>query len=125
MMNMVKRILVFDDDPTIFDIIKYVLEEKGMEVLSSGDSNDVVNKIKHIKPDIIMMDNHIPDHGGIVATQNIKMQKELQHIPVIFFTASEDVKDLAKRAGADAFLAKPFGLETLYGVIKQLLPAEV
>lgn len=122
-MNIVKRILVFDDDPGVFDILRYILEEKGWEVISSDHCNDVVGKVEKFKPSIIMMDNNIPNAGGIVATQTIKKHQELKHIPVIFFTGSENVKSLAKQAGADAWLAKPFGIENLYEVIEKLLPS--
>jgi CheY-like chemotaxis protein len=67
------------------------------------------------------MDNNIPDHGGVATTKKIKMEKELQHIPIIFFTASSDAKSLAAEAGADACLSKPFDLVNLYSVIESLL----
>ena len=118
---MVKRILVFDDDKDISSIIRYILEEKGWEVLCSLSSNDAIEKIKTIQPTIIMMDNNIPDLGGVAITQQIKREKDLQHIPVIFFTASSDAQTLAKEAGADACLAKPFDLVKLYSVIESLL----
>jgi CheY-like chemotaxis protein len=68
-----------------------------------------------------MMDNNIPDLGGVATTQRIKLEKELQHIPIIFFTASSDAQTLAKEAGADACLYKPFYIFNLYSVIESLL----
>jgi DNA-binding response OmpR family regulator len=124
-MAMVKRILVFDDDKNISSIIQYILEEKGWEVVCSHNSNDAVEKIKTTQPTIIMMDNNIPDIGGVVTVQRIKLEKELQHIPIIFFTASSDAESLANEAGADACLPKPFDLEKLYNVIESLLPLPV
>jgi len=117
---MIKRILIFDDDKTILKILKYILEAEGWEVLNSLDSNNVIEQVSCFKPSIIMMDNNIPDCGGIVATQSIKLNKEFQHIPVIFFTASNDIKELCQKAGADAYLAKPFDLTRLFEVIKQI-----
>jgi CheY-like chemotaxis protein len=117
---MVKRMLIFDDDKTILKILKYILEAEGWEVLNSLDSNNVIAQVSSYKPSIIMMDNNIPDSGGIVATQSIKLNKETQHIPVIFFTASTDIKELCQQAGADAYLAKPFDLTRLFDVIKQV-----
>ena len=113
--------LIFDDDKTILKILKYILEAEGWEVLNSNHSNNVIEQVNYFKPSIIMMDNNIPDCGGIVATQSIKLRKELQHIPVIFFTASDEIKELSQQAGADAYLAKPFDLTRLFEVIKQVL----
>lgn len=117
---MTKRMLIFDDDKTILKILKYILEAEGWEVLNSNHSNNVIEQVNYFKPSIIMMDNNIPDCGGIVATQSIKLHKELQHIPVIFFTASDEIKELSQQAGADAYLAKPFDLTKLFEVIKQV-----
>ena len=123
---MVKRMLIFDDDKTILKILKYILEAEGWEVLNSLDSNNVIAQVSSYKPSIIMMDNNIPDCGGIVATQIIKQNKKLQHIPVIFFTASEDIVKLSQLAGADAYLAKPFDLCNLFDTIQKIsqLPEE-
>lgn len=116
-----KRILIFDDDITILNILKYILEAEGWEVLNSNHSNNVIEQVIYFKPSVIMMDNNIPDCGGIAATQSIKKHKELKHIPVIFFTASNEIKELAQRAGADAYLAKPFDLSYLLDVIGQVI----
>jgi CheY-like chemotaxis protein len=122
-MNIVKRMLVFDDDQTIVQIIKYILEEQDWEVLGSDQSNGAIEKIRQFMPSVIMMDNNIPDFGGIATTQNIKKEKDLQQIPVIFFSASENVEDLAEQAGADAYLAKPFGIVKLHEVIDSFFPS--
>jgi DNA-binding response OmpR family regulator len=122
-MDTVKRMLVFDDDQTIVQIIKYILEEDDWEVLGSDQSNGAIEKTRQFMPSIIMMDNNIPDFGGIATTQNIKKEKDLEHIPVIFFSASEDVENLAEQAGADAFLAKPFDMSKLNGIIDGFFPS--
>jgi CheY-like chemotaxis protein len=66
------------------------------------------------------MDNNIPDLGGVQCTRSIKLQKHLQHIPVIFCTGSDDGEKLAAQAGADAFLAKPFNMVKLNEIITKV-----
>lgn len=117
-----KRILVFDDDLNMLTILKYILEEKGWEVFTTDRSNNAVEKIDQFRPSVILMDNKIPDYGGVIATQLIKQQPELRHIPVIFLTANSEIETIAKLAGADGWLAKPFGLDSFYDVINKLLP---
>jgi len=121
-----KRILIFDDDKNIFIILKYILEAEGWEVFDSYNSNNVIEEVNYFNPSIIMMDYNIPDCGGVVATQSIKLDKDLKHIPVIFFTANNDIVKLSQLAGADAYLAKPFdhSLLTLglYYLEQQQLP---
>ncbi len=118
--NMPKKVLIFDDDEDILAICTYILEEQGWEVSTFSNCNNVIEKVESIMPEVIFMDNWIPDSGGIVATQAIKQQEHLKHIPVIYFSANNDIKSLAKQAGADSFLAKPFDLEELENIVNQV-----
>lgn len=117
---MPKKVLIFDDDEDILAICTYILEEQGWEVSTFSNCNNVIEKVESIMPEVIFMDNWIPDSGGIVATQAIKQQENLKHIPVIYFSANNDIKSLAQQAGADSFLAKPFDLEELENIVNQV-----
>lgn len=118
---MSKKVLIFDDDEDILAICTYILEEQGWEVSTFTNCNNVIEKVENIMPDVVLMDNWIPDSGGIIATQVIKQQEKLKHIPVIYFSANNDIKTLAQQAGADSFLAKPFDLEDLENIVNQVI----
>ena len=85
------------------------------------DCNQITEKISAVLPDIIIMDNWIPDDGGIIATQILKKNERLKDIPVIYFSANSDIELLASHAGAETYLAKPFDLEDLERVINTML----
>jgi len=114
---MAKRILICDDDEDILSICTYILEENGWEVHTRNHCKNIVETVQEISPDIILMDNWIPDMGGIKATQAIKAEAGIGHIPIIYFSANNDVKSLASVAGADNFLAKPFNIEELEKIV--------
>jgi len=116
-----KKIIIFDDDEDILSICSYVLEEQGWEVHAFTDCNNVTEKVSGIYPDVILMDNWIPDAGGIIATQTLKKSDELRSIPVIYFSANSDIQLLASHAGAESYLAKPFDLHQLEKVISNVL----
>lgn len=116
-----KRIIIFDDDEDILSICSYILEEQGWIVHTFTDCNDIINKVNGIKPNVILMDNWIPDIGGIQATQMLKKDDELKNIPVIYFSANNDIQTLAGNAGADTFLAKPFDIDELEKVISRVM----
>ena len=116
-----KKIVIFDDDEDILSICVYILEEQGWEVYTYTNCNNIVERISEIKPDVILMDNWIPDEGGIIATQTLKKEGSLQQIPVIYFSANSDIQLLAEHAGADGYLAKPFDLEELDRVIGDVM----
>ena len=115
-----KKIVIFDDDEDILSICSYILEEQGWNVYTFTDCNEITDKVSRILPDVILMDNWIPDDGGITATQTLKGTKALQHIPIIYFSANSDIQSLASQAGAETFLAKPFNLEELEQVINRV-----
>jgi two-component system cell cycle response regulator DivK len=116
-----RKIIIFDDDEDILSICIYVLEEQGWEVHAFTDCNNVTEKVSGIHPDVILMDNWIPDAGGIIATQTLKKNEELKNIPVIYFSANSDIQLLANHAGAESYLAKPFDLHQLENVINNVL----
>ena len=120
MSSAAKTIVIFDDDEDILSVCAYILEEKGWQVHTFTDCNEITEKVSGIQPDVILMDNWIPDDGGITATQTLKGTKALQHIPIIYFSANSDIQSLASQAGAETFLAKPFDLDELEQVINRV-----
>jgi DNA-binding NtrC family response regulator len=116
-----KRIIIFDDDEDILAICSYVLEEQGWEVHTFTDCNHIIERVSSINPSVILMDNWIPDVGGIVSTQMLKKNETLKKIPVIYFSANNDIHLLADNAGAETFLAKPFDLDELQNIIDTAL----
>jgi len=118
-----KRIIIFDDDEDILSVCTYVLEEQGWEVHVFTDCNNIIDKVGAIMPDVILMDNWIPDTGGIIATQALKNNDALKQIPVVYFSANSDIQLLAKQAGAEAYIAKPFDLDDMERIIDGVLAA--
>jgi two-component system cell cycle response regulator DivK len=119
--NRDKKIIIFDDDEDILSICSFILEEQGWIVSAFADCNNIIEKVSAIMPDVILMDNWIPDDGGIIATQKLKQNENLKSIPIIYFSANSDIKSLATHAGAESYLAKPFDLEELERVINTVL----
>ncbi len=116
-----KRVLICDDDADILFICSYIFEKQGIEVVTRTHCNNIVETVKDVQPDVILMDNWIPESGGIIASRTIKENLDLNHIPIVYFSANNDIQALALEAGADAFLAKPFDLEDLKKITVSLL----
>jgi two-component system cell cycle response regulator DivK len=116
-----RKIVIFDDDEDILSICSYVLEEQGWAVYTFTDCNNIAEKVSEISPNVILMDNWIPDAGGIIATQTLKQIDKLKNIPVVYFSANSDIELLASQAGAETYLAKPFDLHDLERVIDKVL----
>jgi DNA-binding response OmpR family regulator len=121
--NKPKRVIIFDDDEDILSICTYILEEQGWQVNTFTDCNDIIDKVSAIEPDVILMDNWIPDMGGMMATQVLKGNNKLKNTPVIYFSANNDIHTLAQNAGADGYLAKPFDIDELSRIINKVVAA--
>ena len=112
-----KKVFVFDDNADILELCTIILEDAGYEIKTSSTSNNIIDQVLAYTPDIIFMDNWLPDVGGIEATRELKKHDTLKSIPVIYFSANNDVKCLANEAGADGYLSKPFDIQELEDII--------
>ncbi|MCZ4243099.1 response regulator [Pedobacter punctiformis] len=116
-----KRIFIFDDNKDILDLCTFILEDAGYEIKTSESAKNIEQQVAEYMPDIIFMDNWLPDLGGIQATKALKRHPDLKHIPVIYFSANNDISSLASEAGADSYLSKPFDISALEEIVKKHL----
>lgn len=116
-----KTIMIFDDNKALLDTFSIVLESFGYNVAVSSTSHDIIEKVENVKPDLIIMDNWIPEIGGVEATQMLKNHPDFQKIPVIFCSATNDLESIAKVAGAETHLSKPFDIDDLERKIVELI----
>lgn len=118
-----KRILIFDDDKSILDVFTIIFSENGYEVEVSETSHNIIERVADFRPHLILMDNWIPDIGGIEAVKLLRNHSEFKDIPVIYISANSDINTLAKNAEADDYLAKPFELQILEKKVEKFLGA--
>ena len=115
-----RRVLVCDDDVTISEVVAIILVDRNLaEVYTISNCDNIIEKIEELKPSLIFMDNKIPTDGGVIATQTIKSHPVHKSIPVVYFTANQDIDKLAENAGADYTLAKPFSIDQLEEVVNR------
>ncbi|WP_332024627.1 response regulator [Kaistella sp.] len=114
-----KKVFIFDDNIEILELCTEILEDLGLEVKTSPTTNSVEEQVSSYMPDLIFMDNWLPDISGIEATKLIKANETLKHIPVIYFSANSNISALASEAGADEFLAKPFDIDLFEKTVKK------
>lgn len=108
-----KIIYVIDDDQVILDGIQSILEEEGYKVITSSDSATFVSKIKEQRPDLILMDYLLEGDTGVNLTRTLKSADDTRNVPIIMISGDTMTKDLAKKAGADDYIEKPFQIDYL------------
>ncbi len=107
-----KKLMIADDDPSILEAMKMMLEDEGYDVTTTVDGQ-VINKIKKSFPDLLLLDIWMSGHDGREICKNLKNDRKTKSIPVILVSANKDTRRHAKDAGADDFLAKPFEMDEL------------
>lgn len=116
-----KTVLIFEDDTVILEVITVVLTDLGFHVDVSETSHDIITKVELSQPNLILMDNWIPNIGGVQATRLLKADIRFKGIPVIYVSANSDIASLADDAGADDFLSKPFDLEDFEDIVNKYI----
>ncbi|HET6541138.1 MAG TPA: response regulator [Chryseolinea sp.] len=116
-----KRVIIYDDDTDLLEVCSLILASRNFEVITKDKCTEILTDLEEHQPSVILMDNWIPDVGGVKATQIVKGSKEFQHIPVIFFSANNNVNELAQEAGADFCLHKPFDIADLENIVSNAI----
>lgn len=117
------RILLVDDDFINQELLKFLLNEAGLQCDSANDGEEAVGMVKNTDYDLVLMDIQMPIMDGLTATRAIRLLPERRLTPVIGVSANafaED-KDRCFEAGMNAFLAKPVAPEVLYSELAKWL----
>jgi CheY-like chemotaxis protein len=116
------KILIAEDNLNDLEIlVKFSEFLEKHEITIAVNGEEALKKTEEIKPDLILMDLHLPFIDGYKA---IKIIKEKMDIPIIVISACfySDEKEKAYDAGCDDYLVKPFKLDEFLTIVKKYLP---
>ena len=116
-----KRILVVEDDDTIRDLITEILQSAGYRVERASDGLQALVKVSVSRPDIIVLDLMMPVMDGWTFLEHFRKNPECSGTPVVVTSAYHTPSKTARELPVQAFLAKPFDMDTLVGVVERLL----
>lgn len=114
-----KRILLCDDDKSIADLVKIILEQNHFEVKLLFNGKGILKRVKEFMPGLILLDLWMPGIQGRDIVKIIKADPETQKIPIIIFSALNEVEQETRTSGADDFIVKPFDIDQLLQVIRK------
>lgn len=103
-----KKILLVEDEEIIIDLLQRKLTKEGYEVSVARDGEDGLEKMKEVKPDLILLDIIMPKMGGFEVMEEMAKDKELKDIIVIVISNSGQPVELdkAQKLGAKDWLIK-------------------
>jgi len=117
------KILLVDDKPEIRDMIARRLTKRGFEIVPAGNGEEACAKARSDRPDLILMDMHLPVMDGWEATRQLKGAADTKSIPIIALTADAMAGDREKamQAGCDDYESKPIDMKALEEKMQRLL----
>ena len=115
-------IVLVDDEPSIRETISFILEMEGFRVETARDGEEGLEKIRALKPPVVLLDGMMPRRDGFSVCRTVKADPELAGVKVIMLTALGQKADQEKgrAAGADFHVTKPFDEEDLLALLRRL-----
>jgi len=119
-----KKVVVIDDEPGIVEELKGYLEEEGFAVETALDGSSGLEVIERFRPHVIVLDMKLPDIPGIEILRRVRTI--YPGIRVIVSTGYVDpvLIEEAEVLGRDAFMQKPFNLETIKRELDRLFETD-
>ena len=116
-------IYLLEDDDSIRDLVLYTLQSQGMEARGFPLPSAFWEAVAEHIPSLVLLDIMLPEEDGISVLKKLRSSARTSKLPVIMLTAkgTEYDKVLGLDAGADDYLAKPFGMMELLSRIRALL----
>ncbi|MDP0928318.1 response regulator [Paracoccus onubensis] len=117
------RILAIDDSPTIRALVAKALRGAGFEVVLASDGVSGIESLQEAQPDLIITDINMPRMDGFRVIETVRADDRYSDVPILVLTTESgaDLKARARRAGATAWIVKPFKDARLIAIINRVL----
>ena len=114
-MNVLRKVLVVDDDPVVHKSFDRVLSRKGYIVVTAHDGPEALRRLAEGEYDVVFTDIRMPGMDGIEVAERVKAKRPWTPVVIVTGYGSEDNEARAKAAGVSDFLRKPLSPETIEG----------
>jgi DNA-binding response OmpR family regulator len=117
--------MIAEDDPSIQKMFTIILRREGYEIEVASDARGVYEKRGGL-PNLFILDRQLENSSdGLEACRYLKSEEATKDIPVIMISATPEIGVLARKAGAEDYLEKPFSISTLLEKIRKFIKPAV
>ena len=123
-MDLSKRILIVDDFATMRRIARLILQSLGFtNVEEAEDGMEALASIRNQRFDLVLSDCNMPNMNGLELLSTLRQDSELNDIPFIVMTSSDQKESLLEmvKAGASDYIEKPFKADALKAKLAKFL----
>ena len=120
---MAKRVLVTDDELPMRELVRGVLEEMGLEVVTAPDGQTCLFEVVAQRPHLLILDVVMPGMSGLEVLQALRQRPDTKDLPVIMLTSLSSDLDVLRGwlKGVDCYLTKPFDPAELALIARRML----
>jgi chemosensory pili system protein ChpA (sensor histidine kinase/response regulator) len=120
-------VMVVDDSITMRKVTSRVLDNHSIEVMTAQDGIDAIEQLRDRVPDLMLLDIEMPRMDGYELLDHVRADARLRHIPVVMITsrAGQKHRRKARKAGANAYLTKPYQEVELVEQVSDMLDIEL
>lgn len=115
---MKKKILIADDDPTVVDVIKMILDKAGYRTETTLNGRTLLNNIPE-DFDLILLDVRMSGIDGFMICRHLKSQESTRDIPIVMVSAIPELGTMTQNSCADGYLEKPFNMFELLQIVEK------
>ncbi len=117
-----QHVLLIEDEPNIAEAIRFILSRDGWRVSTYGSGLEAVAQVQSLRPDVLILDVMLPGQSGHDILAQLRGMPDFTDLPVLMLTAKGQGRDreMAERAGANMFMAKPFSNAEIVAAVRLL-----
>ena len=122
---MAKTIMIVDDSASLREVVTIALESGGYEVVQAVDGADALAKLEGGRVNLVICDVNMPVMDGITFVKEARKLDRYRFMPILMLTTEsrESRKEEGQRAGAKAWVVKPFRPDQILNAVAKLMPA--
>ena len=119
---MAGNVLVIEDEQNIIEAISFILSRDGWHVATHSNGQTAMEALRSRAPDLVILDVMLPGKSGYDILREMRADPEMAGTPVLRLTARGQTRDreMALRAGASRFMAKPFSNAEMLEAVRAL-----
>ncbi|MCR9148031.1 MAG: response regulator [Rhodobacteraceae bacterium] len=119
-----KTVLLIEDEQNIIEAVSFILSRDGWEVKIHANGHDAMDAVRARAPDVVILDVMLPGKSGFDILSEIRADARFADLPVLMLSARGQARDLemARRAGADRYMTKPFSNAEVLDAVRALVP---